>query len=306
MIKVVFLGTPDFSVKPLEEIYQNSSVEIVGVVCNKDKPVGRKRIITAPPVKQRAIELGLLVFQYDKIRIEGVEDLKRLKPDLMVTCAFGQILSQEILDIAPLGVINVHASLLPKYRGASPIQACLLNGDKKTGVTIMKTDIGIDTGDIIHQEIIDVEDDDDAGSLFEKLSVVGAKAVNIAINKIIDKTAEYKKQGNDFSVTKMVRKEDALIDFHKPAIKVINQIRAYSPYPTAYTMLNGEPFKIFKAKFCSDFGKAGTIICNDKKLVIACAENSIELLTVQKFGGKIMSINDFLRGNSIAIGTELK
>ena len=306
MLKVVFLGTPDFSVKPLVSIYEKKNVEIVGVVCNKDKPVGRKRIMTAPPVKQKALELGLKVFQYDKIKVEGVEDLKSLKPDLMVTCAFGQILSQEILDIAPFGVINVHASLLPLYRGASPIQACLLNGDKQTGVTIMKTDIGIDTGDIIHQEKIDIEDSDDAGSLFEKLSTLGANAVNIAIEKIIKGTAEYTKQGENNSLTKMVKKEDALIDFNQTAKSVINKIRAYSPFPTAYTMLNGETFKIHKAEFCEKNGKPGTVIESCKDLIVACKENSIKLLTVQKFGGKVMPVSDFLRGNAIEVGTELK
>lgn len=306
MLKVVFLGTPDFSVKPLESIFQKKNVKIIGVVCNKDKPVGRKRVITAPPVKQKALELGLNVFQYDKIKIEGVGDLKRLKPDLMVTCAFGQILSQEILDIAPLGVINVHASLLPKYRGASPIQACLLAGDKQTGVTIMKTDIGIDTGDIIYQEKIDIENNDDAGSLFEKLSILGAKAVGVAIDKIIDGTAEFTKQGENYSLTKMIRKEDALIDFNKSATEVLNHIRAYSPFPTAYTLLNGEPFKIYKAEVSSEKGKSGTVVVNDKNLVVACKENSIKLLFVQKFGAKAMPIDDFLRGNTISLGTELK
>ena len=305
MLKIVFLGTPDFSVKPLESIYQKENVKIVGVVCNKDKPVGRKRIITAPPVKQRALELGLNVLQYDKIKTEGVEDLKSLKPDLMVTCAFGQILSQEILDIAPLGVINVHASLLPKYRGASPIQACLLAGEKETGVTIMKTDIGIDTGDIIYQEKLQIEEEDNAGSLFEKLSVLGAKAVSVAIDKIIDGTAEYKKQGEDFILTKMVKKEDAFVDFNKTAEEVINMIRAYSPFPTAYTLYNGEPFKIYKAELCEKEGDKGTVIESGKNLIVACKEKSIKLLIVQKFGGKVMPVQDFLRGNAINLGTEL-
>ncbi len=305
MLKVVFLGTPDFSVKPLESLYRKENVEIIGVVCNKDKPVGRKRIITPPPVKQKALELGLKVFQYDKIKIEGVEDLKALKPDLMVTCAFGQILSQEILDIAPFGVINVHASLLPKYRGASPIQACLLAGDKETGVTIMKTDIGIDTGDIIYQEKIDITVGDDAGSLFEKLSVLGANALSVAIDKIIDGTAKLTKQGENYSLTKMVKKEDAFVDFSKTAEEVINQIRAYSPFPTAYTLLNGEPFKIYKAEICDLEGKAGTVIESGKNLVVACAKKSVKLLIVQKFGGKVMQVADFLRGNAINLGTEL-
>ena len=147
-MKIVFLGTPDFAVKPLKAITETPD-EVIAVVCNKDKPVGRKKILTFPPIKELANSLGIPVFQYDKIRVEGVEDMKKLQPDLMVTCAFGQILSQEIIDIPKLGVINIHASLLPAYRGASPIHYAILNGETETGVSIMKMDVGIDTGDIL-------------------------------------------------------------------------------------------------------------------------------------------------------------
>ena len=142
-MRIIYLGTPDFAVLPLEKIFSIKDCEIIGVVTNKDKPVGRKQILTPPPVKVKALEMGLPVLQYDKIREEGVQDIKDLKPDLMITCAFGQILSQEILGIPRLGVINIHASLLPKYRGASPINYAILNGEKTTGITVMKTDIDI-------------------------------------------------------------------------------------------------------------------------------------------------------------------
>ena len=155
-MKIVYLGTPDFAVNPLKEILKDTNIEVLGVVCNPDKPVGRKKILTAPPVKQFALENGLKVFQFSKIREEGVEILKQLNPDIMVTCAFGQILSQEILDIPKFGVINIHASILPKYRGASPIHYAIKNGETSTGITIMRSDKGIDTGDIIEQKSIDI------------------------------------------------------------------------------------------------------------------------------------------------------
>ena len=155
-MRIVYLGTPDFAVKPLEALLNLNNCEIIAVVTNRDKPVGRKQVLTPPPVKTVALQNNIPCFQYDKIRIEGISDLKNLSPDIMITCAFGQILSQEILDIPKYGVINIHASLLPKYRGASPIHYAILNGDTETGITIMKTDIGIDTGDIILQKSINI------------------------------------------------------------------------------------------------------------------------------------------------------
>ncbi|MBO7186816.1 MAG: methionyl-tRNA formyltransferase, partial [Clostridia bacterium] len=169
-MKIVYLGTPDFAEKPLEKLIENG-YEVVAVITQPDKPVGRKRIITPPPVKVLALNHGIKVYQYDKISKEGVEDLKALKPDLMITCAFGQILSQEVLDIPKLGTINVHASLLPKYRGSSPIQWAVINGEKVTGVTIMMTSLGIDEGDIVLQEELVIKENETAGELFDRLSV---------------------------------------------------------------------------------------------------------------------------------------
>ena len=168
-MKLVFLGTPDFAVKPLEKIFA-SKHEILAVVTQPDRPVGRKAIITPCAVKARACELGLKTLSYEKIRLEGVQDLKALNPDIMVTCAYGQILSSEILEIAKHGVINVHASLLPKYRGAAPIQWSVINGDKVSGVTIMQTGLGVDTGDILLQKEVEIASEETAGELFDKLS----------------------------------------------------------------------------------------------------------------------------------------
>ena len=181
-MKLVFLGTPDFAVPSLERIIA-SKHEILAVVTQPDKPVGRNNVLTPPPVKVCALKHGLKVLQYNKIRVEGVEDLKNLAPDIMVTCAFGQILSQEIIDIAPRGIINVHASLLPKYRGAAPIQYSVINGDTETGVTIMQTEAGIDTGDILSVEKTPIDPDETAGELFERLSELGAKLIVETLDK---------------------------------------------------------------------------------------------------------------------------
>ena len=196
-MRIVFLGTPDFSVEPLKRIVENSNHQVVAVVCNKDKPVGRKKILTPPPVKAYALSKGIPVFQYDKIRLEGVNDVKNLNPDLMITCAFGQILSKEILDIPLKGVINIHASLLPKYRGASPIHYAILNGEKTTGITIMKTDVGIDTGDVMFSKEIQILENETCGQLFERLSVLGAECIIDALNLMDNDRATFTPQNDD-------------------------------------------------------------------------------------------------------------
>ncbi len=306
-MRIVYLGTPDFAVLPLKKLVESGEHEIVGVVTNKDKPVGRKQILTAPPVKQYALENGLPVYQYSKIRLEGVEDMKALKPDLMITCAFGQILSQEILDIAKHGVINIHASLLPKYRGASPIHYAILNGEKKTGITIMKTDIGIDTGDMILQEELEILDGETCGSLFERLSVLGAECLMKALPLVENGTVKYIKQDDERATfSKIVRKEHALIDWNDSAENIYNKIRAYNPAPIAFCYLDGNPFKVYEAKVVDGSGTAGQVLKAENELIIACGSSALSLLTVQKAGGKPMNIKDFLRGNKFILGSEFK
>ena len=305
-MNIVYLGTPDFAVLPLKSIVERGKYNVVGVVTNKDKPVGRKKVLTAPPVKVFATEKGIPVFQYDKSRLEGRADLKALNPDVMITCAFGQILSQEILDIPRLGVINIHASLLPKYRGASPIHYAILNGEKTTGITIMKTDIGIDTGDIILQKSIQIGEKETCGELFDRLSILGADSVIEALEKIENGTIEFTKQDESMAtLTKMIRKEQALIDWSNSAEQIYNQIRAFNPAPIAYTFLNGMPFKIYSASVVEGTGNAGEVLDNKNKLVIACGRGAISLEKVQKAGGNAMNIADFLRGNSLEIGSKL-
>ncbi len=305
-MKIVYLGTPDFAVLSLKKIVESGKHEIVGVVTNRDKPVGRKKILTPPPVKTFAIDKGLRVFQYDKIRQEGVEDLKTLNPDIMITCAFGQILSQEILDIPRLGVINIHASLLPKYRGASPIHYAILNGEKITGITIMKTDIGIDTGDILLQREIDIKDNETCGELFERLSVLGADCILDALESIENGSAVFIKQDQErATLTKMIRKEQATIDWNNSAESIYNQIRAFNPAPTAFTMLGDAPFKVYSAQIVEGNGQAGEVLESKNRLVIACGTGALSLEKVQKAGSNAMSIADFLRGNKIEVGEVL-
>ncbi|MBO4251418.1 MAG: methionyl-tRNA formyltransferase [Clostridia bacterium] len=305
-MKIVFLGTPDFAVLPFKAVCETTGVQVAAVVCNKDKPFGRKQVLTAPPVKIAAEERGIPVFQYDKIRVEGVEDLKRIAPDLMITCAFGQILSQEILDIPKYGVINIHASLLPKYRGASPIHFALLNGEKTTGITIMKTDIGIDTGDILMQKSIDIGEKETCGELFYRLSVLGAECIKEALALIMQNKAVFVKQNDeDATLTKIIKKEFARIDWTKPADDIVNQVRAFNPAPVAFTFLNGEPFKVYETEKCNMQGRAGAVLFSDGRLIVGAGKDSVSLVKVCKAGGKPMYITDFLRGNTVDIGTVL-
>lgn len=302
-MKIVYMGTPDFALEPLKALVNSTDFNVIAVVCNHDKPVGRKQILTPPPVKEYASLVGIPVYQYNKIRNEGVEDLRRLNPDVIVTCAFGQILSQEIIDIPKFGVINVHASLLPKYRGASPIHFAILNGEKTTGVTIMKTDAGIDTGDMLISNEIEIGEEETCGELFSRLSVNGAELLIKGLTLIKDGKAQFIPQDNqDATTTKIIRKEMANIDFSKSSEQVVNQIRAFNPSPIAFTFLNGEQFKIYKAKKTNGKGKVGEIINSTDKLVIACGVDAIEVEIIQRQGGKPLNVKDFLRGNKLVVG----
>lgn len=301
-MRIVYLGTPDFAVRPLEKLVEKG-YNVVAVVTNRDKPVGRKKIMTPPPVKVFAQNHNIPVYQYDKIRLEGVQDLKALAPDLMVTCAFGQILSQEIIDIPKLGVINIHASLLPKYRGASPIHYAILNGEKTTGITIMKTDIGIDTGDIIYQQSIDIKENETCGELFERLSVLGAECIEKTLPDVIAGTVSYAKQDDNLAtLTKIIKKEYALIDFNDTAINIVNKVRAFNPAPISFFMLDGQPFKVYQASVCDMKGGVGVILQANDKLIVGCGDFSVSLDKVQKAGGNAMMIKDFLRGNKFNVG----
>lgn len=306
-MKVVFLGTPDFAVNTLKSIIA-SRHEVLAVVTQPDKPVGRSSKLVFSPVKEVAVEHGIKVLQYNKIRYEGVEDLRKLNPDIMVTCAFGQILSQEIIDIAPKGIINVHASLLPKYRGAAPIQWAIINGDVKTGVTIMKTEAGIDTGDIIAIEETIIEKEETAGELFDRLSIIGARLLVDTLNKIEEGTATYIKQDHSIAThVKMLKKEDGIIDFKNSSEVIKNFVRGMNPWPCAQANFKGKAVKIFKVDIYSNEKTdaiPGTVIISDCKigLVVATLNGSIRLTEIQFEGGKRMSDKAYLLGHTINVG----
>lgn len=306
-MKIIFLGTPDFSVPSLQALI-DSPHEVLAVVTQPDKPAGRSGKLCFSPVKELALKYNIPVLQYKKIRFEGVRDLKDLAPDIMVTCAFGQILSKEIIDIAPHGIINVHASLLPLYRGAAPIQWSVINGDKQTGITIMQTEEGIDTGDIIKVEKTDIGNEETSEELFERLSVLGANALIKALDDIESGKAVFIKQNDELAThVKMLKKEDGLLNFNQNSETLRNFIRGMNSWPSAYTFLNGKMFKVFKGSIYSgDFNApCGTVVLADNKngLVVKTKDGALRLDVIQAEGGKKMTDTDYLIGHKIPVGT---
>ncbi len=307
-MRIIYLGTPEFAVAPLKRIFESGLHQIVGVVTNVDKPFGRKKVLTACPVKKYALSVGLNVFSYEKIRNEGVSDISGLSPDLMITCAFGQILSQEIIDIPKYGVINIHASLLPKYRGASPIHYAILNGEKQTGVTVMRTDSGIDTGDIIKKsKEVEIGEKQTCGELFEVLSQVGADMILEVIDDIEKGRAEFIRQNDEEATyTKIIHKSDARIDWNNDAETILNAIRAFNPSPVAFCEYQGQNLKIYEAEKGILSGTPGEILDCSDNLEIACGSGSIKILSLQRAGGNKMTAKEFLKGAKLQLNKILR
>jgi methionyl-tRNA formyltransferase len=305
-MNIIYLGTPDFAIYPLQKIMENGH-NILAVVTQTDKPKGRKGEISFPPLKDYALKCGLKVLQFEKIK-EHSEQLKKLNADIMITCAYGQILTQEIIDICPYGIINIHASLLPKYRGAAPIQWAIINGETETGVTVMQTDAGLDTGDIIYTLKTDLKPNETAGELFEKLSVIGGEAIVQALNLIENGKADLKKQVEcEATKVKTIKKENAIINFNNSAQDIKNLIRGLNPAPIAFTYFKGQILKIYKA-IISDISfnnvEAGKIMLADSKkgLYIGTKNGVLKIEELQIAGGKRMAATDFLRGNKLTEG----
>lgn len=305
-MKVIYLGTPEFAVKPLKSIIESDKHEVVAVVTQPDKPVGRKAIITPPPVKKLATEYGIPVLQFEKIRNGGAEELGKFNADIMVTCAYGQILSQEIIDVCRYGIINIHASLLPKYRGAAPIQYAVINGEKTTGVTIMQTEAGIDTGDILAAYKTEIGETETAGELAERLSEIGASKICEVLTAIEEGKVEPQKQNNEIAtVVKTIKKCDAALDFSNNYETVAHFINGMSPSPAAYAYIGNKSFKFYRAKAIgvgSGEGKYGEVIEADKRLLIACDGGAVDILEIQEEGGKRLSARDFLNGRKLKVG----
>lgn len=297
-MRIVFFGTPDFALDSLRACVE-SGHEVVAVVTQPDRERDRRKV-TYSPVKQLALDLGLKVLQYEKVSRDGVDELSLLRADLFVTCAFGQILSQKILDIPPLGTINVHASLLPKYRGSAPIQWAIINGDKVTGVTIMRTALKVDSGDILMQESTPIGEEETAGELFERLKVMGGKLLKKAIEAIASSSAVYTPQDESKVVhCRMLEKSDGALDFSHDAEVLDRLIRGLTPWPSAYTRLGDKVLKIIKAKYCDLNGSIGVVTVKDSKAYVGCGKGSLELLQVQLEGGKKMDIAAFLAGHKL-------
>lgn len=299
LMRVAFFGTPDFAVNSLRRLIE-SGREIVAVVCQPDK-AGNRGKISCCAVKNYAAERGLKVFQFDSVSREGAETLRALRPDVIVTCAFGQFLSEEILSLAPFGVINVHASLLPAYRGASPVQSALINGETVTGVTIMRTVKKMDAGDIILSEEVPVGEEENFGGLFERLSRVGARLLDEALTLLEKGNAVFMPQDDSLATyCKKITKETEKIDFSMPAKKINDLIRGLSPAPCAYGELNGQRLKIVAAKVRADInieGKAGSIVQRDGAVFVRCGDGvALSLLEVQPQNGRKMDIKSFCNG----------
>lgn len=306
-MKIIFLGTPNFGASVLNEICK-STHQVVGVVCQPDKMAGRGNKLAEPSVKVLAKQLNLPVFQFNKIKSEGIDVLKSLNADIMVTAAYGQILSQEIIDICPKGIINVHGSLLPKYRGASPIQQAIINGEKFTGVCIMQTQIGIDTGDVLLCKECKIEEQDTYGSLSDKLALIGGKLCVEALNLIESGKAKFYPQNESLATyTKMFKKEDCFIDFNKTSQEIVNFVRGLNPNPIALFKLNSETYKVFSAKVseCCSNVKNGTIVEASAKggLVIKCANGAVEILELTAPNSKKMLAKSYLNGKHLNVGS---
>ena len=308
MTRIVFMGTPEFAVPSLDALL-DAGYCVAGVFTQPDRPAGRGKKLTACPVKARALERGCEVFQFEKVKTpEGVAQLKALKPDVIVTAAFGQILTQEILDIPQFGVVNVHASLLPRHRGSAPINWCILQGEKTAGVTTMLTARGIDTGDMLLKSETEVGELETAGELTVRLSEMGGKLLVETLEKYL--SGEIKPIPQDEAASSyepMLEKEMGMIDWTKPAHEIACQVRGLNPWPCAFTDYEAGRLKIYLAKAADMTSDAapGTVIASGAKegLIVACGEGCLELLEIQAPNAKRMTAKAYLMGKKIDVGT---
>jgi methionyl-tRNA formyltransferase len=311
MLNIVFMGTPDFAKDSLEAIY-NAGHNILAVVTNPDKPKGRGMKMIASPVKEYAIEHNLQVFQPITVRKneEFIEQIRNLKPDIICVVAYGKILPKDILDIPPYGCVNVHASLLPKYRGAAPIQWAVLNGEKETGVTTMYMDIGMDTGDMILTSKVSIGEDETTGELWNRLSKIGGKLLCDTLEQIENKTVTRTPQGEDYTLAPMLSKEIAEINWdNKTSQEIKNLVRGLNPIMGAYTTYKDKKIKFWKVEVVKecDIDQQGKdpgqiLVANDKQgLYVKTTDGVIKVIEIQGENSKRMNICDFLRGNKLEV-----
>ncbi|REE88629.1 methionyl-tRNA formyltransferase [Paenibacillus taihuensis] len=307
-MRIVFMGTPEFAVPSLEAILEEGHT-IDLVVTQPDRPKGRKKTLTPPPVKEAALLRGLPVAQPERLRgSETVGQIAALKPDLIVTAAYGQILPKAVLEIPRLGCINVHGSLLPKYRGGAPIQRSIMNGETLTGVTIMYMAEGLDTGDMISVVEVPITDDDTSGTLFEKLTIAGAQLLRETLPSIEAGTVQAVQQNHEEATySPNLTREDERIDWSRPARAIYNQVRGLSPMAGGFTIWNGEPFKVWGCKpMAQSRSKAepGTVLeTTDAGIVVQTGEDALLLTVIQPAGKKAMNAVEWLKGARLEAGT---
>ena len=309
-MRIVFMGTPEFAVPSLKALI-DAGYEVAGVVTQPDRPVGRKKTLTPPPVKVLAMEHNIPVLQFERIRRpEGRQALEELQPDLFVTAAFGQILSQKVLDIPKYGTVNVHASLLPEYRGSAPINWCIVMGEKKAGVTTMMTDIGIDTGDMLLRDEVDIGENETAEELTERLAQLGAGTLIRTLKALEDGTLTRTPQDEEkSSYQPMLTREMGEMDWNKSAQKLHDLVRGLYPWPGAFTTMEAGVLKVWVSRVADMKSSAvpGTIVkANPKEgLFVACGEGVLQIVEMQAPGSKRMNARDYLRGKPMQEGTVL-
>lgn len=310
-MKIIFMGTDEFGIPALMTLVHAGGHEILTVVTQPDRPKKRNPHPTAPPMKEAAIKLGIPVFQPEKIRSqESIEYIKSLSPDLIITASYGQILPKPILESARIAAINIHASLLPKYRGAAPIHRAIMNGENKTGITLMHMDVGLDTGDIIDMVDIDILDSDTTGNLYEKLSRLGAEVLMSNVEKLRMGLAKRIPQNHEqCSYASMLTKEEERVDWNVSNKCIVNQIRAFNPSPGMFTQFKGQNLKIWKATTLKSECEGtipGCILSASKKgLEVATKEGSILIKELQIAGKKRVDSTSFINGYKNLVGTIL-
>lgn len=308
-MNIVFMGTPEFAVPCLERLFADGH-NVMGVFTQPDKPKGRGHKMQFPPVKECAVNNNIPVYQPLKMRDgEAMKILEELNPELIVVVAYGKILPKEILEFPKYGCVNMHASILPKYRGAAPIQWCVLNGEKESGVTAMQMDVGLDTGDMLYTQKVEIGENETAGELHDKLSAIGAEVMSKTIKMIENNELKPEKQNDSLSnYAPMLSKDLCPIDWNVSAQEVHNKVRGLSPWPVATTTMNGKNLKIHRTELEGKAkGECGEVVKADKELIVACGDgNAVKILVLQAEGKKAMPAGDFLRGNSIEVGTILK
>ena len=305
-MRIVFMGTPDFAVPCLQRLLEDGH-EVPAVFTQPDKPVGRHAVLTPPPVKQLALSHGIPVYQPTKMRDGTVAALLReLAPDCLVVVAYGRILPQEILDVPPRGCVNIHGSLLPRYRGAAPIQWSVIRGETVTGVTSMFMDAGMDTGDIIDTLTTPIGENETAGELFERLAPLGARLLSTTLAAIADGTVTRRPQNDaEATMAPMLEKAMGRLDLTRPAQELHNQVRGMNPWPGAFCTAGGKTLKIHETRVAAGSGAPGTLLCADP-VTIACGEGALQLVTVQPEGKPRMAAEAWLRGARLPQGARLE